>query len=254
MDTDVVAAQLEAMVGKTEHRFIIGDAQAFHRVQGLAASHAKDHVRLLVQGQSPQALHGGIGAVFHVDFSADNFQIRLSHVSRDFVIGGSQGLAPPDNQHFFAIGLAHRADFLVDLVADGVAGQMDLVIFQFHFDTSFRDKATKNALVPTKLMQGQERNTPAVPPGLTRFPRPLTHTNGLYALFDNGVRSPACLLEETYPLSARPRKPIHPSFCCRTLTHGGSLKAAALKLLALSQRFALLYHKKEIKSIEILPV
>ena len=102
-------------------------------------------------------------------------------------------------------------------------------------------------------MQGQERNTPAVPPGLTRFPRPLTHTNGLYALFDNGVRSPACLLEETYPLSARPRKPIHPSFCCRTLTHGGSLKAAALKLLALSQRFALLYHKKEIKSIEILP-
>ena len=56
------------------------------------------------------------------------------------------------------------------------------------------------------------------------------------------------------PLSARPRKPIHPSFCCRTLTHGGSLKAAALKLLALSQRFALLYHKKEIKSIEIFPV
>ena len=140
--------------GKAEYRLIIGDAQAFHCVQGLAASHAKDHVRLLVQGQSPQALHGGIGAVFPVDFSADNFQIRLSHVGGDFVIGGSQGFAPPDNQHFFAIGLAHRADFLVDLVADGVAGQMDLVIFQFHFDTSFRDKATKKRPCPYKIDAG----------------------------------------------------------------------------------------------------
>ena len=48
-------------------------------------------------------------------------------------------------------------------------------------------------------------------------------------------------------VSARPQKPIHPSFCCRTLTHGGSLKAASLKLLALSQRFSITLPQKRDK-------
>ena len=101
-------------------------------VDGLAAAHGEEHVRLRRLGpQHLNVLHGGLAAVPE---DTDDLQSRALHGPEDLVLGGGQGLLAADDGYLFSIGRADVPNVLIGVRPDGISGEERL----FHlFKTPF---------------------------------------------------------------------------------------------------------------------
>ena len=95
----------------------------------------------------------------------------------------------------------------------------------------------KNALIPDKIMLGQEHSfSLAVPPGLAELPLP-THCIPSYASFVNEVFSPSPILPDPVRFPVALRSPFSSANACCPLTIGSSLICKLQSLLTLLHRF-----------------
>ena len=77
METEVVAAQLEADGRECEYRLIVRDAEALYGIQRFSAADTKDHVCLVIDRQRPERLHSLVGTVLPEQFFSDDREVRL---------------------------------------------------------------------------------------------------------------------------------------------------------------------------------
>ena len=99
--------------------------QHFHRVDGLAAAHGEEHIRLFHLGlQHGDILHRGLSAV---PIGAGDLNARALHRPADFFLRRGQGVFAADDGRLLAEGGAHGGDILIRVLPNGVAGEQCLL-------------------------------------------------------------------------------------------------------------------------------
>ena len=99
--------------------------QHLHRVDGLAAAHGKEHIRLGHLGlELGDVLHRGLSPV---PVGAGDFHRRARHRLADFLLRRGQGPLAADDGRLLSKGGAHGGDVLIGVLPDGVAGEQCLL-------------------------------------------------------------------------------------------------------------------------------